>query len=63
VFYLYLVVKQLILPPGLLLVWLGVGLGLALTRYRRFGHALIAAAIVVFYLLSAPFVPARLARL
>ena len=57
---LYLTAKNLLLPPGILVLLLALGL-LMLFRFRRTGRALIAVVLVTFYALSTPAVAGRLA--
>lgn len=55
----YSIIKNLILPPGILFVWMGIALVL-LPRFYRLGVSLLVINLAFFYLLSSPFFSFRM---
>lgn len=56
----YLILKNLLLPPGILILLLAIGV-LMLFRFRRGGQVVLAITLLAFYALSTPAVATRLA--
>src|SRR5436305_13880794 len=58
----YSVFKELLLPPADLIVLLAIGFALTLAGRRRVGGSLIGLGLVLFYLLSTPYIAGVLGR-
>jgi len=59
----YTIIKELVLPPGSLVLILAVGVLALAAGWRRLGLCLALFGLLAFYLLSTPFVAGELARL